>query len=337
MDSNNDQQEGLDDSSDDSANATAERVYFESGNSKKQFYLMCLGVKDDGVSIFDLEEELWKKSSKRREIKPIRSEYAREVLRRSEILITEKTKRPKATNWPIQRSLEWLEANPIQDEADVLFLKGEVSRIKDIITQRQQEEAQEQLQEQGMSWRGALPYLRLIMCLIEDDIKPIYLRRTDVMTRQQLDGRNLVLQPATAFEMIADRWNDPTFCPVAPASECHYDFITDTDCSHDTVAMLIPATPIKVKDTIAGMRTELLRIIANWEQSGQGESGRHEGDDDNVIDVSSPFFGSLAGRPTFAMDSRLTCLFSSYKAVVSPVILGVGRYAPTAFFISSNY
>jgi hypothetical protein len=170
MDSNNDQQEDLDDSSDDAANATAERVYFESGNSKKQLYLMCLGVKDDGVSIFDLEEELWKKSSKRREIKPVRSEYAREVLRRSEILITEKTKRPKATNWPIQRSLEWLEANPIQDEVDVLFLKGQVSRIKDVITQRQQEEAQEQLQEQGingMSWRGALPYLRLIMCRLE--------------------------------------------------------------------------------------------------------------------------------------------------------------------------
>jgi hypothetical protein len=133
MDSNNDQQEGLDDSSNDAANATAKRVYFESGNSKKQLYLMCLGVKDDGVSIFDLEEELWKKSSKRWEIKPVRLEYAREVLRHSEILITEKTKRPKATNWPIQRSLEWLEANPIQDEADVLFLKGEVSRIKDII------------------------------------------------------------------------------------------------------------------------------------------------------------------------------------------------------------
>jgi hypothetical protein len=60
---------------------------------------------------------------------------------------------------------------------------------------REQEEAQDLQQQQqqreaGGNWRGKLPHLRLIHCLVQDDIKMAYLRRADALTRLQLDSRN---------------------------------------------------------------------------------------------------------------------------------------------------
>jgi hypothetical protein len=96
---------------------------------------------------------------------------------------------------------------------------------------------QEEEVRQGGQWRGLVPYMRLIMCLTQDDVKSAFLRRADARTRQELDARNSEVRPPTAFELIADRWNDEDFNPVAPVSNCHEDFLAATDCSHSRVAM----------------------------------------------------------------------------------------------------
>ncbi len=83
-------------------------------------------------------------------------------------------------------------------------------------------------------------------------------------------------RPPTVFEVIAELWNNPSFNPVAPPSECHLDFQLATDCSYDLVSGLVPATPQKVEDCFTSMRPELLCIITRWEQSGQGEGGRDQ-------------------------------------------------------------
>ncbi len=46
-----------------------------------------------------------------------------------------------------------------------------------------------------------------------------------------------------------------------------------TICSYEQVAALSPATPQKIQDIFASMRSDLLRIISRWEQSGQGRVG----------------------------------------------------------------
>jgi hypothetical protein len=40
------------------------------------------------------------------------------------------------------------------------------------------------------AWRGTTPYLRVIMCLTEDPIKVLVLRRADTKTGQQIDTQN---------------------------------------------------------------------------------------------------------------------------------------------------
>jgi hypothetical protein len=85
-----------------------------------------------------------------------------------------------------------------------------------------------------------------------------------------------ILRPPTVFEVISDLWNSSAFNPVAPASECHFDFQEATNCSYDLVAGLTPATPQRIEDIFSSMRSDLIRIISRWEQSGQGEGGRDQ-------------------------------------------------------------
>ena len=136
----------------------------------------------------------------------------------------------------------------------------------------------------------------------------------------------LINRPKTVFEVIAEMWNSRTYNAVAPPSTCHIDFQTATDCSFEAVSTLNPATPQKVQDIFAFMRSNLLRIIQNWERSGQGEGGMDETTsdaephedadiDDDVEDsggtsvVGNTVMGGLQGRPARALDSRAAFLY----------------------------
>jgi hypothetical protein len=128
------------------------------------------------------------------------------------------------------------------------------------------------------------------------------------------------------FEVIAELWNSSAFNPIAPASECHFDFMFATDCSYALVVGLTPATPQKIEDCFTSMRSDLLRIITRWEQSGQGEGGRDEDKEDaavgevlNADDASSSLatdeeasprrnVGCLNGRPARALQTRAAFL-----------------------------
>ena len=98
--------------------------------------------------------------------------------------------------------------------------------------------------------------------------------------QQECTNTSLILliphRPPTVFEVIVELWNSSEFNPVAPPSDCHVDFQDAIPCTYDLVAGLTPATPQKIEDSMASMRSELLRIITRWEQSGQGEGGRDE-------------------------------------------------------------
>lgn len=112
-------------------------------------------------------------------------------------------------------------------------------------------------------------------------------------------------------------WNSPDFSPVvAPASDCHADFQNATVCSYEHVEALSPATPRKIEDIFVSMRSDLLRIITRWEQSGQGEGGMdpeeeeeyREGSAGADDDSCENMIGSLAGRPARALQTRAAFL-----------------------------
>ncbi|KAI2505085.1 hypothetical protein MHU86_9361 [Fragilaria crotonensis] len=282
--------------------SNAQRAYVENNNSKKHLFLMCIGLVDDGgTPVLDLDVEPWS-GIKKRDIKPARTEYAEEIVRRSKLMSTTADRvhqQHKPANWSLTKCVEWLQEHPVVDQQDISFLKNEVQRVKAIILNAQREQAEEEARQTGGQWRGSIPYMRLIMCLTEDDIKAAFLRRADTRTRHQLDARNSDVRPPTAFELIADRWNDEHFNPIAAVSECHEDFSVPTN------------------SFFASSKTG---------RSGQGEGGRHAGTDDDeeqdgreesddpeefiIFDTSSVRFGSLSrtSRSECALQNRAAFL-----------------------------
>lgn len=126
-------------------------------------------------------------------------------------------------------------------------------------------------------------------CLIQDDIKEKWIHNSDPRSIQEIDARHSDVREPTVFEVIAERWNSPSFNPTTMVSNCHYDYSEEIDVGFDATSEFARASPTKVKDKLAKMKADLSSIIQKWERSGQGDGGRiDEEDDDNDDDEQDP-------------------------------------------------
>ncbi len=119
-------------------------------------------------------------------------------------------------------------------------------------------------------WQGTVLYLCIIVCLTDDHVKHRFLNRANVRKRHKFDGRNsdnrwvsycvtavdtkaltpnycgdifLLDLKLAVFEPFTNLWNSSVFNPVAPLSECYFDF--QTAFNYEIVKSLAPATPEK--------------------------------------------------------------------------------------------
>jgi hypothetical protein len=69
--------------------------------------------------------------------------------------------------------------------------------VKEVILNAQQERQDNKARQTGGQWRSHIPYMRLIMCFIDDNIKAAYLRRAHARTRRELDARNSEVRSPT--------------------------------------------------------------------------------------------------------------------------------------------
>ena len=81
---------------------------------------------------------------------------------------------------------------PIHNVADKEFLTNEVFRLRDLLIRAQQEHENSDVLGGGggRNWQGNVPYLQVIMCLTQDNVKRLFLARAKARSRQELDARN---------------------------------------------------------------------------------------------------------------------------------------------------
>lgn len=163
-------------------------LYAKDGHMKKVLYVFCIGLLDDDKNpIFDIESEQWT-GCPLAKLKIKNVDYVGEIKRRALLYSIQPVPRP--SNWKRGQILEWLQQHPVTGSADVEFLKREVSRIYDLWRNSVAEREAVQQTSGSKHWRGPVPYLRLIFCLIEDHVKVLYLARSDRRNRRQIDARN---------------------------------------------------------------------------------------------------------------------------------------------------
>lgn len=272
-------------------------------NRLSVLFALCIGLEDENVEndglkvpLMDLNESPFKLMKKKKDIKPSLEVLREEVKRRSERVDMSTSNKPKPNGWSAKKCVEWLMTNPVSNEDDVAFLFKRAKAVKQVVENATQKVVTQSTRnrpseaEQGSKWVGPLPYLRLIHCLMEDDVKEKWIRRNNSKTIQEIDARRSDVRPENAFEMIANRWNSNSFNPSTMVSNCHYDFSQEIDIGYDATADFARATPSKVRDKLAKMKADLSSIIHKWERSGQGDGGKldeEDEDDDDDDDAAS--------------------------------------------------
>ena len=116
--------------------------------------LLCDYDKDP---IFDLEQT---KATKKR-CKPTNRQLLQEVARRKEILGDKsKTGSQKGKMY----YLDWLKKNPRTHPEDIVFLRHEIQHLKESISAASK---QANVGSGAFQWRGEIPRLRLIHCILD--------------------------------------------------------------------------------------------------------------------------------------------------------------------------
>ena len=197
----------------------SQQVYLDSGNNKKVLYILCLGLTDitGGAPLFSLDKEPWVFLPKH-SLRPRNTEYTHEILRRANLYNI--VPMPRPSNWTRTQIMEWFERYPVKEEEDIHFLQNEVLRLQEVVARVHEQNRRRHGSNTpvygrrggasgatsgagGRKWRGVVPYLRIIMCLAEDNVKCLYLTRANARSRHELDARNSDTRYETTCVLIA--------------------------------------------------------------------------------------------------------------------------------------
>jgi hypothetical protein len=179
--------------------AVCQALYVDSGNDKTVLCVLAIGLKkNDGTPLFTVNEEPWCSLTKQQFRSPKNADMVKEIRRRAKSVSRNSMSAtlPMPANWTKSQLFEWLERNPVSEAADVEFLTTEVLRVREVYNAMLEEKARlirtDASNERvgGGAWRGNVPYMRIIMCLTEDDVKALFLARANGLSRSELDARN---------------------------------------------------------------------------------------------------------------------------------------------------
>ncbi len=104
----------------------SEQHYVESGNEKKVLFLMCIGLNCEGGNgpLFSIEREPWSLLPKTSFVCPKKTDFVNKIGRRASLFNVSPVPRP--SSWAQGQILDWLERNPVCNNADIEFLTNAV-------------------------------------------------------------------------------------------------------------------------------------------------------------------------------------------------------------------
>jgi hypothetical protein len=260
-----------------SATSGAFQQWFENDQNvlpeQKIAYLMMMMTTIDNE--FQVENVIDKRQRNKKEVKPLVSMYKQEMRQRDKTCTY-----GQASNKNKQETLTLLKGPlKLTDPLDNLFVRTKVMEYTNKILSAA---AEKSVAESSRSQTKKNDRLRFVECMVLDHIKPLYLKVNEVMNRHQLDGRNSNNVPPDFYDVVTEQFNDPSFAPnshVLP--ELHEDFACPIYLPFpDDYRM----SPDRAKNIIATMKPKIVKILANYELSGNGDGmgGNQDQEDDDA-------------------------------------------------------
>ena len=112
------------------------------------------------------------------------------------------------------------------------------------------------------------------------------------MTRYEFDGRNSNTSEPDFYDRFTEEFNNQSFVPMSRVlPDLHYQFAVSTKLPLTDYLM----TPDKAKALITSMKPRIARIVADYEQSGNGDGMRRSDNDDNDDDIGGSDLTNCVG------------------------------------------
>jgi hypothetical protein len=205
---------------------TCKEHYQNNNNLLRILVTMYRGLKNkDGSDLVDLDKDPWA-SLKNSMYRPNLSEWRNEIRRRARINIAtkqaakvSKKDNPSPNQWTITKWQQWLEAFPITNPSDVIFLCSEMQVWLKVtaaaVEQRRSEEQRLQNHDDGNNWYGNNPILCLIHTLDEMEIRHAYMGRHDLSNERIIfnNMKSVEKREETVWQKMANMWNNDFFPP----------------------------------------------------------------------------------------------------------------------------
>jgi hypothetical protein len=167
-----------------------QQIYVDSGNHKETLFLLCivLNVNKGDTPLLSLENKPWSRLPKS-SFWPKNTDFVKEIERRTNLYNV--LPMPRPSNWKRPQVIHWLEQTWVSKKSCVEFLVSEVAKLKDILARLHQQETDLSTGGGGGAKKqGTVPYLCVIMCLANDQVKRLFLNQANVRTRHECDGQN---------------------------------------------------------------------------------------------------------------------------------------------------
>ena len=170
----------------------------------KNRYLLaaCFGV----VPNFDLKQAPYLDLSAR--VLPTNAMFKQELLRRNKNC---KGLRQKKADLLINALKS--EEYTITRQSDIDFILKSEKDMRDILFEGVKEAEEEATRKKENSSIKHSDRLRFIETVLSDEVKDLYKKSQDCLTRVELDSRNSVMRIVDFYEKVAEVFNDPEFAP----------------------------------------------------------------------------------------------------------------------------
>ena len=282
---------------------TYDKHYIKADNSKVVLLSMAIGLTNtESELIFDPEnDKFWKKSKVWKTIKPTKAVLKKEILRRKEFYSGLNLLKIPNSQKSRDVHVQWLMENTYLSNADKTFVTSTLNDFITTITDAQEPESDP---EKFINFRGHNWILRMIHSLVDhDNARLAFAGVFDSLDRTELDGKkNPGTARVSAWQLIADNFNNPTFNPTSTAYPLlHKAFSKPIVLSHSLFEKHGAIDATKVKEKFSEMKSKLTVIKTNHDASGQGEGSLTN--EDEIAAGSAPGMvpsvGSFDDRSSF--------------------------------------
>ncbi|CAB9520310.1 unknown protein [Seminavis robusta] len=150
-----------------------ERYYKCSGQFTADLMTMGIGLKtSDFHEIGNVEEEPYRSMKLKKKVTATQKHMVEEIKRRC--IVDGHLEQPKCGHWDKKKCLVWLQRNPLTNASDRAFVIAAEKKLYDLVTRVNKENLKEK--NKGTApLITAEPYIRLIECMLNDSIRPLFM------------------------------------------------------------------------------------------------------------------------------------------------------------------